>query len=99
MKEESRLNHNEGFTFFQGHKKMQPHDADVFLDAIDKYEHPNLSKAISDAGGDISHKYYFSSMKCGNRPIDPWAGEQMPEHVCDCLKQLSEKLQEDCENE
>lgn len=89
---ETRKGQSTPFEAFAGHRKMTPDDATVFATAADMLVHPEVSKAISDAGGDLANIYHFSREVCASCPIVPWAVRQDHETVVAMLRKVGEGL-------
>ena len=74
------------------HKQMTPEDAHVFTSAAEMYCHPNISKAIRDAGGNDAHIAHFSRIHAYGRPIVPFAADNDHETIVSLLKSTGEAL-------
>lgn len=74
------------------HRQMTQADADVFALAAQMLAHPDVTKAILDAGGDTANIAHFSRSACRGRPINPWASDNDHETVKAALVSVSEAL-------
>lgn len=74
------------------HRPMTPEDAQIFKTAAEMYVHPNVSKAIRDAGGDDGNIAHFSRTHCYGRPIVPFAADNEHETIVSLLKATGEAL-------
>jgi hypothetical protein len=80
------------FVPHKAHRAMTPDDAQVFALASEIYVHPNISKAIKDAGGDDGNIAHFSRTHACGRPIVPFASENDHETIVSLLKSTGEAL-------
>lgn len=74
------------------HKAMTLEDAQVFKTASEMYCHPNITKAIRDAGGNEAHFAHFSRTHAYGRPIGPFAADNDHETIVSLLKATGEAL-------
>lgn len=74
------------------HRAMTPADAQVFKTAAEMYVHPDISKAIREAGGDEGNIAHFSRTHAYGRPIVPFAADSDHDTIVSLLRQTGEAL-------
>ncbi len=89
---ESHLNQHAPFEPYSGHRRMTPADAAIFTRAAEQYAHPDATKAIRAAGGDMAHCNHFSREACNNAPPVGWACRQDSDTVRAALVSVGEGL-------